>query len=167
MGTGSSRSPQTRRPPKRLAARRIWNALVNRCCNPNNTSHKDYGDRGIVVCDRWRFGENGLTGFQCFLADMGPRPSPTHSIDRIDFNGNYDPSNCRWADTLQQANNTRKNHYVTIAGETHTLAEWARSRGVAVEVLKTRIKLGWPSERLLDPSSRSTTVVAAVTEEGE
>lgn len=79
-----------------------WAHLKERCSNPNCKDWPDYGGRGISVCARWR------DSFANFLADMGPRPSPQHSIDRIDVNGNYEPDNCRWADPLTQRRNRRR-----------------------------------------------------------
>src|SRR5215210_7372804 len=80
---------------------KVWNNMHTRCRNPKFRYFKDYGGRGITVCERWKRLEN-------FYADMGPRPTPTHSIDRIDVNGNYEPSNCRWATPTQQVLNRRK-----------------------------------------------------------
>jgi hypothetical protein len=80
---------------------RIWRGMIERCTNPNSKSHKYYGGRGIRICERWG-------SFEHFIADMGLRPSPAHSIDRIDVNGNYEPANCRWATAFQQARNKRK-----------------------------------------------------------
>lgn len=77
-----------------------WVHIRSRCENPKNAGYYKYGARGIRVCERWRKFEN-------FLADMGPRPSPKHSIDRIDNDGNYEPGNCRWADALTQLYNRR------------------------------------------------------------
>ena len=76
--------------------------MYNRCYRPNTENYKNYGGRGIEVCERW------IGSFANFIADMGDRPSPKHSIDRIDVNGNYEPSNCRWADAMTQRANRRK-----------------------------------------------------------
>jgi hypothetical protein len=84
-----------------------WRGMIRRCCRPNCISFKNYGGRGITVCDRWRFGEGGLSGLQCFIADMGTKPRPELSIDRIDNEGDYEPANCRWVGRCQQARNSR------------------------------------------------------------
>lgn len=88
---------------------RAWVKLRNRCNNPNNTQYKDYGGRGIFVCERWR-------SFSNFIADMGPKPSPLHSIDRINNNGPYSPENCRWADKKTQVRNTRPRSDLGLSG---------------------------------------------------
>jgi hypothetical protein len=85
----------------------VWCHIHTRCNNPKNKDWANYGGRGITVCERW-------DDFENFLADMGLKPSPKHQIDRIDNDGNYEPSNCRWATKVQQANNTRRNRSLTI-----------------------------------------------------
>ncbi len=87
-----------------------WRGMIARCYNTNAKGYRRYGGRGIVVCDRWRYGEEGLTAYQCFLADMGRRPTPKHSIDRFpDNDGPYNPDNTRWATMPEQAHSSRGN----------------------------------------------------------
>lgn len=114
-----------------------WASMVNRCHNPRARRFSDYGGRGITVCQRW------LHSFASFFADMGPRPSPTHSIDRFpDTNGPYSPDNCRWATQAEQAANTRKTVRVMFQGESMCASEAARRIGVNAGFLVERFKLG-------------------------
>lgn len=122
---------------------RIWSHIKSRCFNPKVPCYKHYGGRGITMCDRWR------ESLENFVSDMGTRPSPAHSIDRIDNNGNYEPGNCRWATTKEQANNTRSNRKVTVSGETKNSTQWADSIGVRREVIYKRLKRGINGENLL------------------
>lgn len=127
---------------------RIWSDLRNRCNNPLNHAYSDYGGRGIKVDPRW-------DRFTAFLADMGPRPSPKHSIDRIDCNGPYSPENCRWATRLEQANNKRNNTRLTMGEKTQTIAMWARDTGLSEDVIEMRLRVcKWGIERALTTPHR-------------
>lgn len=117
---------------------RIWAAIRARCLNPNMPGYKHYGGRGIKICQQWNEFEN-------FLADMGPRPSSRHSIDRYpDNNGHYEPGNCRWATQTQQSRNTRANRLITFRGETHCVREWEEILGFPRNVIAIRLFNGWP-----------------------
>lgn len=120
-----------------------WSAMINRTENPNYAQFKHYGGRGISVCERWR------NSFVNFLEDMGDRPSPRHSLDRIDNNGHYCKENCRWATREQQSNNRRSNVYLTVNGETKSLVEWSRIYNIPRQYVTTRLHLGWSPENAL------------------
>lgn len=122
----------------------IWVAMKQRCLNPRNKYYRDYGERGISVCDRW------LHSFTNFTNDMGQRPSLKHSLDRIDNNAGYSPDNCRWA-TWKEQNVNRRDNYppVTYRNETHVLTEWAEIVNISYSVLKGRLKMSWPIEEIL------------------
>lgn len=122
-----------------------WSGIIKRCTNPSDKSFKNYGARGISVCEEWR------TSFEQFLTDMGPRPSPEHSIDRVNNDGNYEPANCRWANTYEQANNTRKNTFFTYDGERLTFSQLADKYHIPRTTLINRVhKLGWSIEDAID-----------------
>lgn len=114
-----------------------WTNMKARCYNQNNPAYNDYGGRGIQVCDRW------LESFENFYNDMGKKPTSKHSLDRIDVDGDYCPSNCRWADAKTQANNTRRNHFLEYNGIKHTLAEWSLIIGKSHKLIGDRLSLGW------------------------
>ncbi len=116
-----------------------WGRMLGRCRNPNSPDYPDYGARGITVCARWESFEN-------FYADMGPRPSKKHSLDRRDNNGNYEPSNCRWASPRQQAGNKRSNVWIEYGGKRMIIEDWAAETGLPRTTLEQRVKRGWSDE---------------------
>lgn len=123
-----------------------WIGMKQRCMNPRTKYFADYGGRGITVCERWR------DSFESFLADMGPRPSPAHSLDRIDNAKGYEPGNVRWATDTEQACNRRSNTLVTHNGETLCIAEWACRTNLKAHTIRRRLELGWsPAEALTTP----------------
>ena len=116
---------------------RAWLHMKDRCFNPNNKQYLDWGGRGITVCDRWK------NSFENFFADMGLKPTPKHSIDRIDNDGDYCPDNCRWSTSKDQNNNKRSNRLITIACVTLNIAQWAKEMGFAKSVIQNRLRDGW------------------------
>lgn len=110
-----------------------WQGVKDRCINENNKYYKDYGGRGITVCDRW------LESFDNFFADMGKKPRGL-TIDRIDNNAGYSPGNCRWATRKQQVDNRRNSILLTIDDETRCLKDWCRHLGVNYTTALSRIK---------------------------
>ena len=116
-----------------------WRGMVHRCHSPKSVNWKNYGGRGIRVCAEWR----GPGGYERFVADTGPRPGPGWSIERVDVNGNYEPSNVKWILLREQARNRRTSRFITIDGETRTLREWAETSAVTVQALRARLRRGW------------------------
>lgn len=132
---------------------RIWTHIKSRCYNERVPEYKHYGGRGISMCDRWR------ESFENFLADMGERPTPGHSIDRRDVNGNYEPVNCRWATDIEQQNNRRNNRKITIAGETKNMAQWADENGLRRESVFKRVKRGKVGESIISESKTAAKIL--------
>lgn len=121
-----------------------WHNMKNRCLNPRVERYKDYGGRGIKVCDEW------LNDFQAFYDwAMANGYHEDLSIDRIDANGNYEPNNCRWVDMKTQANNKRNNFLVEINGESKTIGEWSRITGVGYSTICQRYRRGDRGEALI------------------
>lgn len=118
----------------------IWSGMIQRCANPKRDSYQYYGARGIRVCDRW------LHSFANFMADVGPRPSTKHSIDRINNDGNYEPGNCRWATPLEQSHNSPRVHLVEFRGRKYSRTELAELLGISYWTLRTRLDRGVPVE---------------------
>jgi hypothetical protein len=118
----------------------VWVGMNRRCRDPKHDSYKNYGARGIYVDDKWR------DSFAQFLADVGERPSPRHSLERVDFNGPYCPSNVKWATSKEQQRNRRCNRVLPVDGEALCLAEWAERVGINANTLAARIDAGWAVE---------------------
>jgi len=114
---------------------KIWFDMVRRCNDERRPAYKLYGAKGVKICDRWLKFEN-------FLEDMGDPPSEKYSIDRIDYKGNYEPQNCRWATDFEQANNRSNNHVLFIGSEKFTIAEAARKFDINYSTLRARLARG-------------------------
>lgn len=118
---------------------RAWSSMHHRCNPAFALRFPDYAGRGISVCVEW----GGSSGFARFLDHVGARPSPNHSIDRINNDGNYEPGNVRWATTLEQANNRRSTVTLSLDGETMSVADWSGRVGIPASTLRQRILRGW------------------------
>lgn len=122
---------------------RVWDAIKQRCTNPNSSFYSLYGGRDITICDRW------LKSFENFYEDMGPRPKDKDTIERKDNNRGYTPDNCIWADRTTQARNKNNNHYVEYGGITKTIAGWAENIHMNPATLLYRLTSGWSIARAL------------------
>jgi len=120
---------------------KIWQTMMQRCYNQNNSAYHNYGGRGIKVCKRWH-------DFNNFYADLGD-PEVGYSLDRIDNNGDYTPENCRWATRKEQARNRRSNKFLKYNGKIICLSEALEENGVKHDVFYHRIRLGWSIEKAL------------------
>lgn len=129
---------------------RIWAGIKGRCNNPNNYSAKDYGLRGIELCDKWN-------DFTNFYQDMGKRPSKSHTIERVDNDGNYELSNCVWATRLEQANNRRNNVFLTHNNKKQTISQWGRELGLPRQTISYRLKRGWSVKAVLTNRHKEAT----------
>lgn len=128
------------------STRQCYHDMKQRCLNVKSAQYKNYGARGIKICERW------LSGFDLFLEDMGVKPNGM-TLDRIDNDGIYEPSNCRWATRREQRLNQRNCSYIEHQGKKLTVEDWSREIGVHVETLRTRIRLNYPIELVLSKGS--------------
>jgi hypothetical protein len=128
---------------------RAYRHMLNRCYNSKVRSYKNYGGRGISVCDRW------LNSYENFLADMGRAPSPKHSLDRLRVNENYGPGNCKWSTDIEQANNTTKTYKVNYNGNVIALGLFCREHNVPIELIRGRLNNGWSVERAISTPKKT------------
>jgi hypothetical protein len=121
--------------------------MRQRCRSPSATGFHRYGGRGITVCERW-------DSFELFVADMGAKPSPAHTLDRKDNDGPYSPDNCRWATRKQQARNVERNLIAVVDGKPYLAVELADVVGIASKSIQKRASKGLPMERVMSPLRR-------------
>jgi hypothetical protein len=126
----------------------VWKTMRQRCLNPRNADYPRWGGRGITICERW------LQSFPAFLEDMGPRPSPQHTLERRDNSLSYFPENCVWATRQVQSRNQRSNRLITLDGRTACLAEWLDIKGIHPVTFHQRLDRGWSVERALTTPPR-------------
>lgn len=120
-----------------------WISMKSRCYNKKNVKYPIYGERGITVCKSW------LLSFNNFFADLGPKPSPKHTLERIKYNDNYDPSNCIWALPIIQNRNKRDNVVIKYNGKTMLPSDWAAETGLSANIIRARIRKGWSIQKTL------------------
>lgn len=147
LNMGRVRSCGCRRELHGMAGERLyqeWQDMKKRCSKPYATSYNNYGGRGITVCDEWA---KSFGAFREWAIANGYRDDLT--LERNDYNGNYEPENCRWATRKEQQNNRRNNRMVEYNGKTQTLAQWADEMNIPYAILKKRIIYGWSVERIL------------------
>jgi hypothetical protein len=126
----------------------VGESMRQRCANPRRSQWADYGGRGITVCDRWQT-------FEAFWEDMGATWAHGLSLDRIDVNGDYEPSNCRWVTQKEQCRNKRNNRLIDTPWGKVTLAEAAERSGIERQALSYRMEKEWPTEKLFSPLTRT------------
>lgn len=129
---------------------RAWQTMRLRCLNPANEAYPNYGGRGITVCARW------LNDVAAFYADMGPKPSPKHEIDRENNDGHYEPGNCRWVLRKVNDRNRRNNHIVEVDGARRTISEWCEISGLPHSTVSKRLLAGWPADRAVTEPVQNT-----------
>ena len=125
-----------------------WRGMKERCRSPKCPGYKDYGGRGIQVCQRWQ------ESYPAFLSDMGPIPDQGYSIERVNNNGHYEPGNCRWATMKEQGRNKRNNRLVTAEEVTLCVSEWAERKGIDARTIVSRLRAGWDEARSVTEPAR-------------
>jgi len=121
----------------------LWRGVLRRCSDPRATGYANYGGRGITVYQAWR------ESFDRFVADLPPRPSPLHTLDRIDNDGHYEPGNVRWASQDEQHRNMRTNRLLQVGDEVRTMRDWSTITGISTSTMCNRINRGWSDEAVI------------------
>jgi hypothetical protein len=141
---------------------RAWKAIKTRCTNPNQKQWKDYGGRGIRMCQEW------TDSFEAFYAHIGPAPSDQHTIERKETSKGYEPGNVRWATKLEQARNKRSNRMLTFNGQTRCVTEWGEITGIGGRTLAKRLHDGWSiNDALTIPKGCSVGALRLITFDGK
>lgn len=135
---GMSRSPEYN----------SWRKMIGRCTDKDDKSFKDYGEKGIKVCERWM-------DFNNFIEDMGLQPEPNMTIERVESTGNYEPDNCTWATRKEQARNRSTSKILTLNGEAKTVAEWSEIYGHKRTLIADRLEQGWSVEDAITKPSKN------------
>ena len=154
VGKKNSREAKIKHNQARTRLYQVWCNMKNRCYNPNVRSYKNYGARGITVCDEWR---DNFSSFSAWAYSAGYDKMAAYgecTIDRIDVNGPYAPCNCRWVSEASQANNKTNNHRVIYQGKEYTVAELAKCLGIGYSTIYGRVVAGWRDEELVAPKRR-------------
>lgn len=126
-----------------------WRGMRERCSNPNHINYKNYGGKGIKVCEEW---QNSFLEFRSWALSNGYKEGLT--IDRINVDGNYEPSNCKWSTQKEQQNNKTSNHLLTYHGKTLTINQWSEELGIKREIIKDRLRWGWSVEDIFETPVR-------------
>ena len=135
--------------PKKRPEYKAWLTMLRRCYTPTDASFAKYGGSGVTVCDEWRFGDSNRSGFECFIARMGDRPSPEHKIDRVDKNLGFEPGNTLWSDQNTKAEKKSYTRFVTWKGKTISLPEACELEGMPYATVGQRLSRGWSLKRSL------------------
>jgi len=135
---------------------RRWRSMKSRCLMRNTKSYPNYGGRGITICQRW------INSFENFIQDMGECPAPSMTLDRINCNGNYELSNCRWATRIQQNRNSSHNHTLTHDDKTMCISEWAELTGINYRTIMSRLRKGATAHDALRPIRKNIKTCKAV-----
>ena len=125
----------------------VWRSMLDRCSLPTHHAWRNYGGRGITVCERWK-------SFPDFFADVSPTYAPGLTLDRENNEGNYEPSNCRWATRAQQTSNMRSNVWINTPKGRMTVSQAARAFGLGHTTILYRIGAGWPEDQLVTPPAQ-------------